>query len=597
MAGLPLHLPLGPEAVLAFLHKGAGERPAVLLLPPFGWEDMCSHRPRREWAEHLARRGHPVLRLDLPGTGDSAGGPCDPDRLAAWLSAVTGAAAWLRTESGAGRVVALGIGLGGLLAAAALSRGAAIDDLVLWGVPARGRTLVRELSAFARLEASQSPGARPPPEGVLAAAGYALTEETRAALTALDLTSAPVPARRALLLEREGMAVDSALRGHLEASGAEVKVAAGAGWATMMAEPQEAVAPREVVARVDAWLGEGASADPVPAPWGAAVPPAAGRFPAPRRDTLPTLSLPGARERPFAAGGLFGILTEPDGTSPAPLTAVLLNAGAQRRTGPNRMWVEAARRWAVRGVATLRLDLEGLGDAEGDATRYRDVAGLYVPELVAQVRTALDTLAADGLPPAFVLGGLCSGAYWAFHTALEDPRVTATLMLNPRVLYWDPRIDEEREARKAAQALRGESWRRLARGEISRAQVPVTARALVRRARSLPARRALRHDHPVDALPNALAALERRGVQSLLAFSGREPLHEELGRDGYLARLAEWPSVRLALLPGAVHTLRPLAAQRAGHAVIDEALERRLAASPTRHTDLHSGVSRPKEDP
>jgi len=600
MAGLPLHLPLGPETVLAFLHEGAEERPAVLLLPPFGWEDMCSHRPRRDWAEHLARQGHPVLRLDLPGTADSAGAPRDPDRLGAWLTAVTGAAAWLRTESGAGRMVALGIGLGGLVAAEALAAGAAIDDLVLWGVPARGRTLVRELSIFARLEASQFPGAPSPPEGVLAPAGYVLTQETRAALTALDLTAARVPARRALLLEREGMAVDPKLREHLEASGAEVEVAPGPGWAAMMAEPQQAVAPREVFARVDAWLGA-PPADPVPDPRGRAAAPAADRFPAPRRGTLPALSLPGARERPFAVGGLFGILTEPDGASPAPLTAVLLNAGAQRRTGPNRMWVEAARRWAARGVATLRLDLEGLGDAEGDAARYRDVAGLYVPELVAQVRTALDALEAAGLPASFALGGLCSGAYWAFHTALEDPRVSATLMLNPRLLYWDPRIDEEREARKAAQALRGESWRRLARGEISRAQVPVTARALVRRARSLPARRALRHEHPVDALPHSLAALERRGVQSLLAFSGREPLHEELGRDGYLARLAEWPSVRLALLPGAVHTLRPLAAQRAGNAVIDEALERRLAASDM-HTDqphrrLHSGVSRPKEDP
>jgi len=601
MAGLPLHLPLGPETVLAFLHEGAEERPAVLLLPPFGWEDMCSHRPRRDWAEHLARQGHPVLRLDLPGTADSAGAPRDPDRLGAWLTAVTGAAAWLRTESGAGRMVALGIGLGGLVAAGALAAGAAIDDLVLWGVPARGRTLVRELSIFARLEASQFPGAPSPPEGVLAPAGYVLTEETRAALTALDLTAAPVPVRRALLLEREGMAIDSALRGHLEASGAEVEVAPGPGWAAMMAEPQEAVAPREVFARVDVWLGELASADPVSAPPAGVATTAADRFPAPRRGTLPALSLPGARERPFAVDGLFGILTEPAGAAPAAVTAVLLNAGAQRRTGPNRMWVEAARRWAARGVATLRLDLEGLGDAEGDAARYRDVAGLYVPELVAQVRTALDALEAAGLSASFALGGLCSGAYWAFHTALEDPRVTATLMLNPRVLYWDPRIDEEREARKAVKALRGESWRRLARGEISRAQLPVTARALVRQARSLPARRGVRHDHPVDPLPHALASLERRGVHSLLAFSHREPLHEELGRDGYLARLAEWPSVHLAELPGAVHTLRPLAAQVAAHALLDEALERRLAASDMHadqpHRRLHSGVSRPKEDP
>jgi pimeloyl-ACP methyl ester carboxylesterase len=73
----PLHLALGPEPVLGFLHEPGAEpdppRAPVLLLGPFGWEDMCSYRARRDWAGHLAGRGHRVLRLDLPATGDSAG--------------------------------------------------------------------------------------------------------------------------------------------------------------------------------------------------------------------------------------------------------------------------------------------------------------------------------------------------------------------------------------------------------------------------------------------------------------------------------------------------------------------------------------------
>ena len=38
---------------------------AVILCPPFGWEDMCSYRVRREWAEHLAR-GRPHDAEDRP---------------------------------------------------------------------------------------------------------------------------------------------------------------------------------------------------------------------------------------------------------------------------------------------------------------------------------------------------------------------------------------------------------------------------------------------------------------------------------------------------------------------------------------------------
>ena len=72
------------------------------------------------------------------------------------------------------------------------------------------------------------------------------------------------------------------------------------------------------------------------------------------------------REAPFLVehevGTLFGILAEPvDGPRP-PLAAIFLNAGAVRRIGPNRLWVEAARRAAAEGLPTLRVDLEGIGD-------------------------------------------------------------------------------------------------------------------------------------------------------------------------------------------------------------------------------------------
>jgi pimeloyl-ACP methyl ester carboxylesterase len=53
---------------------------------------MASYRARREWAEDLAAKAVPVLRFDLPGTGDSGGYPSDPARVEAWLDAIDGAA-------------------------------------------------------------------------------------------------------------------------------------------------------------------------------------------------------------------------------------------------------------------------------------------------------------------------------------------------------------------------------------------------------------------------------------------------------------------------------------------------------------------------
>ncbi len=182
--------------MFAVFHAGAEPRRqrAVLLCPPFGWEDMCSYRSRRDWAEHLAQAGYAALRLDLPGSGDSAGDPGDAGRLEAWTQAAAGAARWLRQASGAREVVAVGIGLGGMVACRAALQGAPIEELVLWQVPARGRALVRELRAFAALEVAyipdpdrDEPAAEPAQleDGALVANGYLLSAETVADLQGL----------------------------------------------------------------------------------------------------------------------------------------------------------------------------------------------------------------------------------------------------------------------------------------------------------------------------------------------------------------------------------------------------------------------------
>src|SRR5437588_6448648 len=84
----PMYLsPDGCEEVFAVFHAPAADasaRNAVLICPPFGWDEACSYRCRREWAEDLAAAGHPSLRFDLLGSGDSAGSPADAGRVEAW---------------------------------------------------------------------------------------------------------------------------------------------------------------------------------------------------------------------------------------------------------------------------------------------------------------------------------------------------------------------------------------------------------------------------------------------------------------------------------------------------------------------------------
>ena len=579
-AGTPLYIGSGPERFFAFFHDAEPSGgTAVLMCAPFGWEDMCSYRIRREWAQQLAEHGHPALRFDLPGSGDSAGDPADPGRVQAWAGSIAQAAGWLGARPGVARVAAIGIGMGGLLACRAALTGAPIDQLILWGVPSRGRALTRELRAFSRLEvasigdpdAGEEHPSREPVEG-LVANGYLLSPQTLADLQALDLDDATgeCRTRRVLLLSRDGLSVDERLQARLELAGAEVRVADGHGYGAMTVEPQDARAPTEVFALVEAWLEEeqGESAGT-----GAASPTAAEDFLA--------LTEHGTelRERPLFLDGpdgrLFGILTEPVGPR-RDLCAVLLNAGPQRHTGPNRMWVETARRWAARGVPCLRVDLAAIGDSDGDSSVIVHVASLYEDAYVGQVRAVMDGLRDLGLPDRFLLLGLCSGAYWGMHAALADKRVESVVMLNPRAIVFDEfeyalrRTHELRE-----RLLMGSTWRKVLRGDITPARHLETAKAIAARARerAVPgARREKQEPRPVDALFDDLRDRDQR---VLMLLTGKEPLREVFTDNGLFERLQSWPNMEVVLTGTSAdtHTLTPPWLQREVSERIDRELE------------------------
>ena len=108
------------------------------------------------------------------------------------------AASWLRERTGRQRIAAIGMGLGGLMACKAIADGASIDEIVLWAVPARGASFVRETRAFALMEdtdAGDTDAQRPEPlpEGFIWAGGFVLSAETAVALGQLDLTELVFP--------------------------------------------------------------------------------------------------------------------------------------------------------------------------------------------------------------------------------------------------------------------------------------------------------------------------------------------------------------------------------------------------------------------
>ncbi len=228
-----LYLGTRPDPSIAHMHEPANRArgSAVLIVPPFGWDDIASYRARREWADAPGGHGPPGA---APGsTGHRR------QRRRSWRPGTSGGldrggrrggSVAARRGTRSCRVTAIGLGLGGLIAWTATARGAAIDDLVLWATPAKGRALVRELRAVAALKADEWHGGSPPDDAITLmdafdVAGYVISDETADALSALDLTKLALDdagTRRLLLIGRDSVAADPALAEHATTIGVDL---------------------------------------------------------------------------------------------------------------------------------------------------------------------------------------------------------------------------------------------------------------------------------------------------------------------------------------------------------------------------------------
>ena len=583
----PIVLGTEPDPVLAFLNEPGGVRAksvAVLICPPFGWSEMCSYRARRAWAQALAEAGYWTARFDLPSTSDSGGDPRDPGRLDAWTSAVSGVATWLRETSGASRVVAIGIELGGTLACRAVAQGAPIDDLLLWAVPSRGGRLLREMRAAATMIAATYPEDDRPesiPDGALPLTGYLLSAETAAALEGLRLTSSELPgaaSRRVMLLGRDGLGFDERLRAYFEGAGAEVSVGDGDDYGEMMIHPQQAVSPAGTIAASIAWLEAGGAAPAASSGRTvdvAAVPPV-------EREGIDVLQNGIAvSETPFLlkgeAGDLFAVVSESADAGRAPFTVVLLNGGMVRHTGPNRAWVEVARRWAARGLPVVRVDLDGIGESDGELERPIPDRCLYTAEQIAQTRSVLAQLAERGMRDRFVVVGLCSGAYWGLHAALEDPRVIALLAVNLYCFFWDDLLVPERDRRASMTALRSGLVKRVLSGRVKLWHIRRGLQSLRPRRSGLGVGKSV-EDAQTPEIERALDKLRDQHTELLLLLGEDEPLMAQLTRQGLIERLDLWPNTTLERIPSRDHMFRALWLQDHVHEILDRTLDRLLAA-------------------
>ena len=581
--GTPLWLDADEVPVYTVLHSPAPadqRNTAVLILPPFGWEGVCSYRSRRHWAIELARAGFPAARIDLPATGDSGGTASDAGMLGRWHVAARSALDWLRGLAGITRVAVIGIRLGGLLAMRALASGADVDDLVLWGVPASGKTYVRELRIHSEVVASRSHEvgeSHVDSDGTLALTGYVLKPATVAALEAINLATAALPdlsGRRALLIERDRLGVDRKLTDALSRAGAQTQTLPANDYRLLMTDPLERGTPRESIARTIDWLSAAAGRADLPDD---ALP---SRLTEAVQDET-TMVVDGVKltERLLGydgqAGRMVGVLTKPADHEPRlPVCIVLLAPG--RRIGANRMWVETARRWAARGVQSVRFDTEGFGDSDGEGDGFT-MPSLYSPRMTANVKELLDHLTQMGIADRFVMVGLCASAYWSFHAAIEEPRILGMTLVNQWSFDFNERLVAERDRARAEELLRRKMLTRMAKGVrqgwIGRSDLRRALHAFRPSGRRAGSEEAAQH----PLIQGWLSTLTANGTDVAMIFSTQEALYEQIVRFGYHDRPELWPNLFIDRTTVRDHHIRAPWAQALVSDRIDAAIRRQLA--------------------
>jgi len=251
--------------------------------------------------------------------------------------------------------------------------------------------------------------------------------------------------------------------------------------------------------------------------------------------------------------------------------AILTNSGVIPRSGPHRMNVHLARRFAEMGIPSIRFDMSGLGDSRRSSGTLP-----VVQQWVADTRSVMDTAQARFGCDRFFMVGFCSGAEVAHLVALEDPRMRAAVLWD---LYAYPTTGSK---------LRTVLYR-LRRAGLANAVRKVIARALpalrsMGKSGAQDTERAVEVSQvpPIDEYAQRIQTLVDGGVELLFAYCGGEPewfnhhgqFRGMFGRYGFVDKVA------FTYLERSDHLITRREAQQSFTQMVVQWLEQRVLNSP-----------------
>ncbi|MFL9907846.1 serine aminopeptidase domain-containing protein [Paraburkholderia sp. RL17-337-BIB-A] len=534
MTSNPTTTPVTFDGCLGWLHQPASSQAKIgaVLCSPFGYEALCAYRGWRELADSLAAgAGIPALRFDYPGTGDSKGNQEDPQIFRAWIDSIKAAAAYLRATTGVERLIFCGVRLGATLAAIAAEEMGGVDTLVMIAPVITGKRYVRELAMQHKSWLSTADGLRVAHSNddgpAVGAYGFQLFPDTLEQLTAVDLEKqAGHVARRLLLHDTFDNAHTNRLLESYRRQGVEADLQIFPEYDKLLVDSWYSQPPREAFNTVLTWLGwpPGTQAQPAPD----TVAPAAGA----------RIDFAAGYETPVVFGGAryVGVFCRPRRPLQGAPAVLFVNTGGVHRIGEGRVAVLMARRLAAQGIASLRMDLGGLGDSQRRDDSLT-LGAVYARHGVTDAKVGVDWLLKAGHPKV-VMFGVCSGAYVSIHTALAHPGVVGCMSVNMPFFIWRRSlmrpgarsVESSLVYWRAIRDLR--KWTRLLTGQVNGMAIFLElarrrcARVLARA--SGPFERCIGFATSTGAIRRIMTGLEHKGVQTSLIYGSLDAGLEEL---------------------------------------------------------------------
>ena len=232
---------------------------------------------------------------------------------------------------------------------------------------------------------------------------------------------------------------------------------------------------------------------------------------------------------------LRGVLNAPEGAS---LGVVFAHGWSGYRAGPHRMFVNTARRLAEAGIASLRFDLRGRGDSDGEFDAA-DLDGM-IDDLLAGAEFLKAETGVDQVVPL----GICSGGNVTLGAASLDKSFDGMALWSvPLFAPQKPKSDRARRSafflvEYAKKAFRRETWAKLFRGKIDFRGV----------ARTVKGRDKVEGRNPKDSSRDVMSDLAGFRGPALFIYGSRDD--EAIGAPEYYRQFCDTHAI-----PATFHTV------------------------------------------